>query len=247
MGPTTATTTVTTTVTTTAPSPRSRDVRDDDTVVLRSARCSVLVQALFALPSAIALFLPLRSEDDELRAIAALDLASQCIEFAYYAAAVGYFGRIRTWTRYIDWFVSTPVMLLSFLAFYVHRTDGGHLGTVFEPDRAGNTVAILLLNHAMLSCGLVYELRVAPRWGPAVLLLGTALFLAESAFILNEYVAPAADALSNGIFVFVFVVWGAYAVAAAMPYRPKNVAYNTLDIVSKNFYGIFVMIYVIAR
>jgi hypothetical protein len=51
------------------------------------------------------------------------------------------------------------------------------------------------------------------------------------------------DGLSIGLFVAMFIVWALYGVAAVFPYKEKNVAYNVLDIVSKNFYGVFLTIY----
>jgi hypothetical protein len=36
-----------------------------------------------------------------------------------------------------------------------------------------------------------------------------------------------------------FAVWGMYGVAAVMPDVPKNNTLNLLDIVAKNFFGVF--------
>ena len=35
-------------------------------------------------------------------------------------------------------------------------------------------------------------------------------------------------------------VWGLYGVAAMTDLKTKNISYNILDIVSKNFYGLFI-------
>ena len=40
-------------------------------------------------------------------------------------------------------------------------------------------------------------------------------------------------------FYYFSFVWALYGVAAFMSYRVKNIAYNILDLFSKNFFGIF--------
>ena len=41
-------------------------------------------------------------------------------------------------------------------------------------------------------------------------------------------------------FKILFTLWIFYGVAAMLPDVPKNICYNTLDIFSKNFYGLFI-------
>ena len=42
------------------------------------------------------------------------------------------------------------------------------------------------------------------------------------------------------------VIWGFYGVAATFGTVNKNISYNTLDIIAKNFYGLFIY-YVIVK
>jgi len=42
------------------------------------------------------------------------------------------------------------------------------------------------------------------------------------------------------LFLFVFIVWSIYGVAAMMPTPYKNISYNILDIIAKNFYGLYI-------
>ena len=37
-----------------------------------------------------------------------------------------------------------------------------------------------------------------------------------------------------------FSVWSLYGVAALLPALQKNIGYNVLDLIAKNFYGIFI-------
>ena len=172
---------------------------------------------------------------DDLDPILALELLPQVVEFAYYAAVAFWFGAaLPTWTRYLDWAVSTPVMLLSAALFLRHR--GG-------APSGGALAAYLLCNWAMLACGFAVE-----RGYRADRLLGLAL--GGAAFVLSftalSLFLNADDGLSLGLFWGMYLVWGLYGVAAALDEVRKNVAYNALDVVSKNFYGLFLFAYVLA-
>jgi hypothetical protein len=41
------------------------------------------------------------------------------------------------------------------------------------------------------------------------------------------------------LYAFMFIVWALYGVAALLNSTWKNVSYNILDLVAKNFYGLF--------
>jgi hypothetical protein len=201
--------------------------------VLRTAQLSLAAQVVVGLVTAGAFAVP--RKPDDLDPILALELSSQVVEFAYYAAVVGWFGAaLPTWTRYLDWAVSTPIMLLSTALFLRHR--GG-------APSGGALAACLLCNWAMLACGFAVERGRADR------LLGLAF--GGAAFVLSftalSLLLDAADGLSLGLFWAMYVVWGLYGVAAgALDEVRKNVAYNALDVVSKNFYGLFLFAYVLA-
>ena len=46
------------------------------------------------------------------------------------------------------------------------------------------------------------------------------------------------------LFAFLVIVWSLYGVSAMMPLVQKNTAYNILDIIAKNFYGLFIYYYI---
>lgn len=200
------------------------------TLVWKSTVASLLIQVLVGGVTVWAL--TLKNDSGLLRTSLWLEVISQGIEFAWYSWVVCYFGRIQTWTRYIDWVFSTPVMLLSTALFLVHRDeDASKLDTAIY--------STLALNAAMLAFGFALETGVIPL--AVGLLLGGVCFVGSFA-VLALYVDER-DTLSVVLFMAMFVVWGLYGVAAAFPYAPKNVAYNALDLVSKNFYGVFLTLY----
>jgi hypothetical protein len=91
----------------------------------------------------------------------------------------------------------------------------------------------------MLLFGFLMERGVlAPLSG---LTLGGAAFVGS--FTALATLLDESDPLSLGLYVAMYTVWGLYGVAAALGDTAKNVSYNALDIVSKNFYGVFLFVY----
>ena len=210
-----------------------------DTIVYRSAVFSLLVQLVVGgiTAGAFALPLPNKTYEEDLRIIFATELGSQVIEFAWYLIVVCRFKEILTWTRYIDWVISTPIMLVSTAFFFRHRQELPLLD-ILQDTRL---YVILALNWLMLASGLAIEVEHSrvPR------ILGLAVgggALVGSFTVLSLYV-DASDSISLWLFVSVYVVWFLYGGAAVLGYREKNVSYNLLDIVSKNFYGVFLFFY----
>ena len=215
-------------------------------LVKRTAQLSLAVQLLAGVATLTSFFVsaPQNYEyTDDLYTILGIETASQVVEFLYYFIAVVCFGgNISTWTRYIDWYISTPVMLVSTAMFFEHRKQSRILDVVdvrISPDM----YIVLALNALMLSFGLVMELDVIPR--VTGLALGGFSFVGSYTFL--AMFVDAGDAMSLWLFYIIYGVWGLYGVAAAMPYVSKNVMYNLLDIVSKNFYGLFLFVYLMTR
>ena len=209
-------------------------------IVRTTARFSLGAQVFFTLITAATVVLPLSDEHAALLPIAILETVSQVIEFVYYSVVLCYYKKILTWTRYLDWVISTPVMLVSTMAFLMYLEDGDTtLVDVFSSDRIYFTMGVLLFNWLMLLFGLVVE-RECTQQPFLFLALGTVAFIASFATLLIGFVRGTTGAV---LVLFMYIVWGLYGIAATQPNVPKNVAYNLLDIVSKNFYGVFLFVY----
>lgn len=206
-------------------------------LVYKTAVASLAVQVLATGLTVAGFFLPLpASQAADLQFVLALETASQAVEFAWYCAAVCCFGGIRTWTRYLDWAISTPAMLVS-ATFFFRLRRGAPLLVAFEGSAL---YAVLGLNWLMLAFGFAAEYGAAlPR--AAALPLGSAAFAGSYALLARE--VDFADGYSLGLYASMAVTWGLYGVAAALGEVPKNVAYNGLDLVSKNVYGVFLFAY----
>jgi bacteriorhodopsin len=203
-------------------------------IVYRSAVYSLGAQILFGVVTAVGLFVG-DDKDGDLHPIFALELSSQAIEFAWYAIAVLRFRSVVTWARYIDWVLSTPIMLLSTVLFFLHRDDAAYS----EFLTSTRLPALVSVNTFMLSCGFAIEREALSRYTGVAL---GSVALVGSWAIMGLYV-PFEDVLSVSLWGSMFFVWSLYGVAALFPYTQKNVAYNVLDIISKNFYGVFLFVY----
>ena len=88
----------------------------------------------------------------------------------------------------------------------------------------------------MLLFGYFGEINVLP--------VALAVTLGFIPFLLYYYIIYKKYVFANGatgakIFWYFFFFWGLYGVAAALPYKLKNMGYNILDVFSKNFFGVF--------
>lgn len=213
--------------------------------VLWSARASLAFQVLLTAVTASSFALPYKANQDSLLTIVALETGSQIIEFSYYVVVLLRARTIETWTRYIDWVLSTPVMLLSTMLFLCYLVEGDGVGfsSLWEVgNRRMATIGTLGLNWATLALGFAYEVKV---WkSPTPLVLGMLTFVGSFLFLFVGYV-KGSGTIGIALFLFMYIVWGLYGVAATQEYRIKNISYNTLDIVSKNFYGIVLFLYIL--
>ena len=207
-------------------------------IVYRSAVASLLVQVVVGGVTAAGFFVEDVSTD--LQTILAFEFSSQIVEFLWYLVVVCRDREIRTWTRYLDWVLSTPVMLTSTALFFRLRRGEDLLGVVESPA----LWLSLSLNWLMLAFGFLMEVSSTfSRF--AGLAFGGAAFVGS--FTMLARFVDVADTLSLGLYVSMYGVWALYGVAAALPDVPKNVSYNALDIVSKNFYGVFLFVYALTR
>lgn len=213
---------------------------------LLTARISVVAQILFGLFSLVGFFVPTSAEHRILVSLLILDTVVQGIELSFYLLFL-YFDKLSISYRYLDWFFSTPTMLVSLFVFlrYLDRGAGPPLsfGDVMRRDRTP-IAWMLVLNAGMLAGGLLVERALVANW------IGHGLgFLAfaGSFAILFVVAMPRDDAFGIFLATFVCCVWLLYGVVAAAiaEARWRSTAYNLLDIVSKNLYGVLISAYVL--
>jgi len=133
-----------------------------------------------------------------------------------------------TQTRYIDWSITTPLMLLT-LCLVLGDNIGKHIHLPIY-------LLIILMNFSMLGIGYLGEVN---HWDKlSTSLLGFMPFFAMFILIFTQFVAPKYR-LDNYILFGVFVlVWSLYGIVYLLKEEYKNICLNILDLISKCFVGI---------
>ena len=210
-------------------------------LVTQTAKCSLFIQVIFTCITGASLFFDYPPEYETVKQIVILETVSQIIEFCYYLYVVYRIKEISTWTRYLDWIFSTPIMLVSTMGCLLFQKDESSiLSDVFSDNNIAPTIIILVSNWVTLLFGFLAETDIINRFIGVT--AGMFSFFATFAVLFANYVRGSGS-IGISLFLFTYVVWGMYGVAALQEYTVKNIAYNLLDIVSKNVYGLFLFIY----
>tara|TARA_B100001741_G_scaffold309855_1_gene308220 strand:+ start:6678 stop:7355 length:678 start_codon:yes stop_codon:yes gene_type:complete len=221
---------------------------NDSRLVEKTARWSLYVQFILGLFSFLGFF-GINDEDEVLVALLVSDIVVQLIEFTFYLIFIRLNTKLTIY-RYIDWYVSTPIMLLStaILLEYFATQNTQNVVTLpsFFSDYTNETIYIVSMNAIMLSCGLIAELVSDTRLLANVLVaIGTLAFVANFAVIYIEFGVKTTEGLI--LLSVMCFLWFLYGIAALLSFVPKNVMYNVLDILAKNFYGTFIAIYLLVK
>jgi len=211
--------------------------------ILKSAYISLAVQLIIGFVGIHGIFIPLRDEDKILTNIMILETIVQFIELCFYIWITMQLSKLTyevTYTRYFDWFISTPIMLLTtvfFMEYLTYEKLGQtiKIKEIIEKDYI-EIIKIVIANFFMLLFGFLGERKYITRTNGFI--FGTIVFLYSFYIIYNEFVGE--NIINNILFFTMFIIWSLYGVAYLFPYVTKNTMYNILDIFSKNFYGLFI-------
>jgi hypothetical protein len=138
-----------------------------------------------------------------------------------------------TKTRYIDWTITTPMMLLALstvLAFNIGKAIPLSV-----------LITVILLNFAMLYIGYLGEVGSLDKMSAMV--GGFIPFVAMFGLIAYKFLLPKYNR-ANYIFFGVFVsVWACYGLVYLLDEEYKNIAMNILDLIAKCFIGLSLWLY----
>jgi hypothetical protein len=210
-------------------------------VILQTALISLFIQIIIAIIGIIGIQLPLTPKYVILRELLTMETIVQIIELIYYVWLIYNFSTIHydvTYTRYFDWILSTPIMIISTVLYMKYRTTPSETPIRLAPlfmENIHSIWNILLFNWVMLLFGFLGERKWLSRING--FLWGTIAFCISFFLIYANFVGN--DIINQYLFWFMFVFWGMYGVAYCFSYATKNSMYNILDIFSKNFYGLF--------
>jgi len=221
----------------------------DALLVKRTTEFSLLVQIVTGILSALGLTLKLDESDKILQHILGLELIVQIIEFGFYFFFVSYFNlETLATSRYSDWIISTPTMLFTMAAYFFYEeqkekkiVENNLLE--FAKTKKWILLEIFFLNFCMLAFGFLGETGTLDRY--SALALGTACF-ARSFYVLYTEFADK-SLIGKQLFSILFVIWGLYGVAFMTPVVQKNISYNILDIIAKNFFGLYLYYKIASR
>jgi bacteriorhodopsin len=136
-------------------------------------------------------------------------------------------------TRYVDWSITTPLMLLALCVVLSNNSNTVIRLPVF--------LAIAALNYLMLFIGFLGEFNFLPMISAT--LLGFVPFLFMFYVIYINFVAPKYNFANSVLYGIYAIVWGLYGLAYMMDSYAKNISYNILDSIAKCLIGNALFIY----
>ena len=137
-------------------------------------------------------------------------------------------------TRYLDWSITTPIMLLVLVLAFLYNSKGGRLNFF-------TFLLILFLNYGMLYFGYLGEQNVMERNKANI--IGFIFFFALYFFIYITFLHNNYNFDNIILYLTFLILWSIYGVLYFYDEVTKNVGYNVLDLFSKCFVGIFFWAY----
>jgi hypothetical protein len=152
-----------------------------------------------------------------------------------------------TFYRYLDWFTTTPLLLISLIIYLSYisnkyenektkETSDDTFNIVLKDNKV---LLIILLNFAMLVFGYMGESRLMNYI--------LANILGYIPFILMLYIIWKNYCNQSNIHVFIIfsIIWSMYGIVYYFDNNSKNISYNILDIIAKVGFGILIWYHVI--
>lgn len=215
--------------------------------IYRTAYISLFFQLFIGILCVYGLQIKLKPEDYILHEILLLETVVQLIEFIFYAWLITNFHKINyevTYTRYFDWVITTPTMLLSTILFMIYIENKDKKIVEFKKTIEENKKPLLIVffsNLLMLLFGFLGEINKLDK--TISFSLGSIMFSICYYTIYKNFLGTAT--LNQYLFYITFIIWSLYGIASLFPYVIKNVSYNILDIFSKNVNGLFIFGYIL--
>ena len=130
--------------------------------------------------------------------------------------------------RYMDWALTTPLLLISLCLFLGYNTNVKVKMILLLP--------LLVLNYIMLYVGYLGEKGVLEKITASILgfiPLLTVIYIIYNTFIQNS------KHLVNKVFFYTFaVIWSLYGIIYMLDEVNKNILMNIMDMIAKAFVGI---------
>ena len=205
---------------------------------------SIFVQIITTLISLLGINYDLEPRDNILKHILLIEAGVQFIEAIFYVWVIYALKNLKIMAsrRYVDWFITTPLMLFTtviYMQYIKNKQDGNNeIITIptFIQENKQLLFQIFLCNFGMLLFGILHELHYLSM--DTAIPLGF-VFFGMSFYLIYDNFAKHTEE-GTKLFTFLISCWALYGLAATRNDITKNTMYNCLDVVSKNFYGLFI-------
>jgi hypothetical protein len=134
--------------------------------------------------------------------------------------------------------ITTPIMLLTTILYFDYNNKPDEKKTLqsFWEEHQKDILIIFAFNAMMLFFGYLYEIGSLDLFTSNSMgfvgLIGS-FYVMYSSFVSKNLSA------NLPLFIAMSGIWGSYGLAATLSPGWKNLSYNLIDTLSKNFYGIY--------
>lgn len=196
-------------------------------IVKLTTQASIFIQALSGVFGIKGIVTKVPESKKVLVNVLKLEMVVTAIQLAFYIGLYKFFDLATMATRrYFDWFITTPIMIVSMAMYYVYESK-----KTFRYKHS--LLQMIVANFVMLLAGYLAETGHLNR--VAALGIGFAAF----AFVFKKLYDEYRTEESDDLFKLLTSVWALYGVGFMFPEVPKNIIYNGLDLISKNFFAFF--------
>lgn len=213
-------------------------------IVKKTMIISFIAQILTLFIGISAQFIKLQPSQIILKQALALENIVQFIEGSFYLWFLYFYTKnvdlidIAKY-RYYDWYLTTPTMILSSIAYFSYNNNKleNISFTLFDFIKNDQKKILELVgyNFGMLFFGYLQEINIINILVSTLIGFGFFFLLFYKIYI--YYVLESEE--NYFIFFLMASIWSIYGIAALFNFKVKNAFYNILDIFSKNFYGLF--------
>lgn len=187
---------------------------------------------------------------ETLKTLLKIETIVQLVELTFYIWYSYNFHSVAeaTFYRYYDWIFTTPLMLFTTTVYYDYQSKSDEEKEKmsvqqFIQDNWKELLIVGVFNFMMLLYGYLYEINVIDIVTST--LLGFAGFAGSFYVMYDKFASKTPKNLP--LYLFMLIVWSLYGVAATFTPSWKNISYNILDIIAKNFYGMFLAYLVLSN
>lgn len=212
-----------------------------ESLLKNSKFVSLLVQIVSGIIGIYALTHRVSPEHFALKQALGIELVVQGIQILMYLWIIFRFHiPSMALTRYIDWIITTPLMLVSIMLYFTYdakqEAQPKEIVTLrkFLQEHFNAIMIVILANFFMLILGLLGELGVIDKILATI--FGFGGLVIAFGIIYGRFARTKETTI---VFFIIFTVWSLYGIAYNLNDIPKNIFYNVLDVIAKNMFGLY--------